>query len=467
MRCKVVRGVVGFVVAMGVSGALISSQGQENMYFAPDDQVVAVRAGRMFDGTSSTYLTNQVILIRGDRIAEVGPAVQIPSGATVINLSEATVLPGMIDVHVHVMGFGSTANQWIVGVQAAQAALNAGFTTVVDMGSRANLPWATIEMKNAINAGLMPGPRMQVAGPVVNPRRGTTTPPEGYNMQLLPGDRLGIVGPWEARRAVRQLKLYGADWVKTYATWDFDDAANLGGNPRQHKLNPSGTPLFREGEEGDQRNWSMVGYPAFTFEEVEAIADEARRLGLHSTCHTYGAGEPAEDCVRAGFDMPMHMMDLDEGLLQEMKTRGQSIQISYFDAYNRNYPNGHGPRWLNTDRVVQMAHAAGVPLPFGSGTQGAAFSSTRPRPVGAGAGVFKQLVLVGMTPAEALHTTFMEAANVLAWNWADHVGSVAAGKLADLVAVSGDPLADITEMERVQFVMKGGVVMRDDLTDAP
>ena len=173
-----------------------AGQGQrDNPFFAPADQVVAIHAGRLFDGTSSMHLTDQIILIRGDQIVDVGPNVRIPSGATVIDLSEATVLPGLIDTHLHMMGNGTPGQQWIVGVQAAQMALNGGWTTVVDQGSRANLPWATIEMKNAINSGQMLGPRMQVAGPVLNPRGGGAVRqlPIGYEDLRVPGDRL-VVG---------------------------------------------------------------------------------------------------------------------------------------------------------------------------------------------------------------------------------------------------------------------------------
>lgn len=450
MRSRaVLRAAVGSVVAMGVSGTLVWSQAQgggqaQNPLFAPPGQVVAIRAGRLFDGTSSTYLRNQVVLIKGDRIVDVGPTVQIPPEARVIDLSAATVLPGMIDTHLHVMGNGSPGQQWIVGVQAAQMALNGGWTTVVDMGSRANMPWATIEMKNAINAGTMPGPRMQVAGPVVNPRGGSAvaTPPMGYADLQLPGDTLGITGPWEARRAVRLLKLYGADWVKTYSTWDFE------GDVRQ--IRPDG---------------KMVGIPALTFEEHQAIADEARRLGLLTTCHTYGAGEPANSCVRAGFDVPMHMMDLEDGLLKEIVERKVPVQLTFNDAYDAGIPEGRGPRMIKTEEVFKNLLAAGVPLPFGSGSQGAPLSDTRPRTVGKQANQFPIYVKLGMAPAQALNSAFMVAAKILNYNWVDRVGSLAKGKFADIIAVSGDPLADVTEMGRVKFVMKGGVVVRNELTE--
>ena len=432
----------------GALSAQFGGAGQargDNPFFAPADQVVAIHAGRLFDGTSSQHLTDQIILIRGDRIVDVGPNVRIPSGATVIDLSEETVLPGLIDTHLHIMGNGTPGQQWIVGVQAAQMALNGGWTTVVDQGSRENLPWATIEMKNAINSGQMLGPRMQVAGPVLNPRGGGAARqlPIGYQDLQVPGDRLGVTGPWEARRAVRTLKLYGADWVKVYSTWDF--------------LDPAQGRFY-------QADGTMLGLPALTFEEFEAIADEARRLGLRTTCHTYGHEEAAYSCVRAGFDVPMHMMDLDDTLLQEVVENGTSVLISFNDAYAGAFPDGRGPRWVKTEELFVRLLAAGIPIPFGSGSQGSPFSDTRPRRIGGQANIFSIFVGLGMTPAQSVSTALMVAANDLNYNWAEDIGSVEAGKFADIVAVAGDPLVDITEMERVRFVMKGGVVVRDDLT---
>ncbi|MBM4183233.1 MAG: amidohydrolase family protein [Gemmatimonadetes bacterium] len=453
-RILLVAAALSLVHARGP--APVMAQQARNPYVAATDRVVAIRAGRLFDGTRATYANNQMILVRGDRITEVGPNVAIPAGATVIDLGSATVLPGLIDTHLHMMGTGSPATQWIVAVQSSQMALYNGWTTVVDQGSRENLPWATIELRNAIEAGLLMGPRMQVAGPVVNSRGNFATefPPDANDLTL-PGDRLGIRGPESARHAVRLLKLMGADWVKTYATWDNEAPHQSFVESTVRQFKPDGT---------------MVGIPALTFEEVQAIADEARRLGLRTTCHTYGIGEAANSCVRAPFDVPMHMMDIDRdpALLREIVERGTTVQLTFNDAWE-------GPRRATTDRAFRALHAAGVPLPFGSGTQGAAWSqleSTRRRDgtsgaVGEAANQFPVFVQLGMTPAEALNSALMVAARDLNYHWEGRVGSIEAGKLADIVAVAGDPLADITELQRVRFVMKGGVVYRDDLTNHP
>lgn len=442
------------IAAGGIAESLSAQAG--NPYAAPANQVVAIRAGRLFDGTGTSYRQNQVIIIRGDRIAQVGPNLAIPAGATVIDLSNATVMPGLIDTHVHMMGTGSVATQWIVAVQSAQQVLYNGFTTVVDQGSRENLPWATIEMRRAIDAGLMVGPRMQVAGPVVNPRGGVNQNlPLDASDLTLPGDRLQIGGPESARHAVRLMKLNGVDWIKTYATWDFD----------------ASTPGYVDGTvQQFKADGMMIGLPALTRDEVFAIADEARRMGIRTTCHTYGIGPAATDCVQAGFDVPMHMLDLehDQALLQEIKRNGTSIQMTFNDAWD-------GARREATDRIFRAAHALGIPLPFGSGTQGAAWSqveASRRRDgtsgaVGQQGNQFPVFVQLGMTPAESINSALMVAARDLNYHWENRIGSIEANKLADFVAVSGDPLQDISEMTRVRFVMKGGIVYRDELANQP
>jgi imidazolonepropionase-like amidohydrolase len=449
MRWQTVkRTIVALGVMLAAATTAVWTQAPQQ---AQAPQMVAIRAGRLFDGktTTTTHAINQVILIKGDRIVEVGPSVQIPPEARIIDLSTATVMPGLIDTHLHIMGGANLtpAGQVIVAVQAAEAALNAGWTTVVDMGSRNNFPWGTIEIKNAINAGTMAGPRMQVAGPVVNPRGGFTAPPAAPLPSLeVPGDTLEINGPWEARRAVRLMRVYGADWVKTYSTWDNWDTYST------TRMKPDG---------------KMVGLPALTFEEHQAIADEARRLGLKTTCHTYGMGEAATSCVRAAFDLPMHMLDIDDALFNEILKSKRTIQNSYNDAFDGGVPDGRGPRMNKTDEVVKKMIAAKMPIMFGSGSQAAPASSTAPRTIGKQANIFSIFTKVGLTPAQSLHTAMMHAANALNYNWNDRVGSIERGKFADIVAVAGDPLKDVTEMERVRFVMKGGAVVRNDLGQAP
>src|SRR5438309_8119646 len=285
----------------GLSGTAVWSQGrrghaQESPYLAPPTQVVAVRAGRLFDAKAGRMLSGAIVLIRGDRITDVGPSVQIPQGARVIDLGGATVLPGMIDGHVHTNGptpNESVEHQTMVMIQSAQRDLQAGFTTIVDMDSRGG--FGTVELRNAINSGLVQGPRMQVAGQSLNPRAAgpaANTVPGFYSGYT---ENKNINGPWQARAAVRELKLHGTDWAKIYTTQDF-----VGDDLREFR--PDG---------------SLVASPSLTLEDVQAIVDEAHRMGLKVACYTY-RGEGMRSCVDAGVDLPMYLLELykDDALLK-------------------------------------------------------------------------------------------------------------------------------------------------------
>jgi imidazolonepropionase-like amidohydrolase len=211
-------------------------------------------------------------------------------------------------------------------------------------------------------------------------------------------------------------------------------------------------------------NGKMVNSPSLTFEEIQAIVDEAHRLGLKVACHAYG-GEGLRSCISAGVDVPMHGPEMDDAEVQMLVQKKLAFGITIddlvgLDAGDMKITGGKVSRLSLTVGVFKKLHAAGVPLPFGSGASG----SSGEFPIGREANQFAYLVKWGMTPAQALQTAFMVAANVLNYNWGTQIGSVEKGKFADLCAVSGDPLADVTEMERVKFVMKGGVVVRNDLT---
>src|SRR3989449_10507047 len=187
---------------------------QERKFLTPPNQLVAVRAGKLFDPKSGNLLNNQIVLIRGERVADVGANVQIPREARVIDLSNATVLPGMIDAHVHVNTGGETAAQRaIIAVANAQIDLNAGFTTVADMDSRGG--FNTVDLRDAINAGTIQGPRMQVVGQSLN-QRATNYYPDNQSLRFLDvfTENKDVNSPWLARAAVREAKLHGVDWVK-------------------------------------------------------------------------------------------------------------------------------------------------------------------------------------------------------------------------------------------------------------
>ena len=251
-----------------------TSQAQVRRFVTPNDQVVAIRAGHLFDSHSGNMLANQTILIRGERIAEVGPSIAIPTGATIIDLGQATVMPGMIDAHVHVnTGGASLAMRAITALANAQTDLAAGFTTVLDMDSRGG--FYTVELRDAINNGLVQGPRMQVVGQSLNPRA-TRYYDDVQTSRFYEGfvESKNINGPWLARAAVREAKLHGVDFVKIYTTQDFAGTT--------HMWNPDAT---------------LVNSPSLTYEEVEAIVDEAHRLGVKVACHAYG-GEGMDSCIR-------------------------------------------------------------------------------------------------------------------------------------------------------------------------
>ena len=428
-----------FTVLFVAFAALVQTQGGAPARFnTPPDQVIAVRAGRMFDSRAGTLLNNQVIVIRGDRIADVGPAVPIPAGAQVIDLSSATVLPGMIDAHVHLYPADdlSEATRTIVAVANAQTDLHAGFTTVLDMDSRGG--FGTVDLRNAINRGLVMGPRMQVVGQSLN-QRAATPYPALFNRYI---DRFtedkNTNSPWLGRAAVREAKLHGVDWVKIYTTQDF-----VGDEYAVWK--PDAT---------------LVNSPSLTEEEVMAIVDEAHRLGLKVACHTYG-GEGQLSCLKAGVDAPNHLTDLDDASLKLLVDKKLPFEMTVDDLVSLEpgdlkTTGGRNSRLRMGEQSFKKARAAGVPIVFGSGATSAAI------PHGIGADQFAYFVKWGMTPAQALQTAYMNAANMLNYHWDERIGSIEKGKFADLIAVSGNPLVDITEMQRVRFVMKGGLIARND-----
>ena len=436
--------IAALLVIVTLSSVLVHSQGgAPTRFVTPPDQVIAVRAGRLFDSRSGTLLTNQVVLIKGDRITLVGPSLAIPPGAQVIDLSAATVMPGMIDAHVHLFPADnlSESTRTIVGVANAQTDLNAGFTTVLDMDSRGG--FGTVDLRNAINRGLVMGPRMQVVGQSLNQR--ASVPYASLFNRFI--DRFtedkNPNSPWLGRAAVREAKLHGVDWVKIYTTQDF-----VGDEYDVWK--PDGT---------------LVNSPSMTEEEVMAIVDEAHRLGLKVACHTYG-GEGQMSCLKAGVDAPNHLTDLDNASLKLLVDKKLPFEITVDDLVSLEpgdlkTTGGKNSRLRMGEQAFRKARAAGVPIVFGSG----ATSATIPH--GIGADQFVYFVKWGMTAAQALQTAYLPAATMLNYHWDQQVGSIEPGKFADLIAVAGNPLADITEMQRVRFVMKGGLVVRNDAAARP
>jgi imidazolonepropionase-like amidohydrolase len=421
-----------------VGFAMTPAQAQlAGKYLAPREQVIAIRAGHLFDSRSGTMLANQVVIVRGDRIMDIGSGLAIPPGASVIDLSNATVMPGMIDAHVHINTGGDTeAQRTLIALANAQLDLAAGFTTVLDMDSRGG--YNTVDIRDQINSGRVQGPRMQVVGQSLNPRASNYYPDirSGRFQEGFIEDK-NVNGPWAARAAVREAKLHGVDWVKIYTTQDFAGT--------MHMWTPDA---------------KLVNSPSLTFEEVQAIVDEAHRLGLKVACHAYG-GEGMASCINAGVDAPNHLLELDQAGIKVLLEKHFPFEVTVDDLVgwekdDLQETSGRNSRLKLAEQAFRRAIAAGVPIVFGSGATSAA------APHGKQADQFAYFVKWGLTPAKALQTAYMNAAHMLNYGIEKDIGSIEKGKFADIIAVSENPLADVTEMEHVRFVMKGGTVVRND-----
>jgi imidazolonepropionase-like amidohydrolase len=431
MTCKRV-----FTLLSGLFGVavLLAAQG------AP---TTAVRAGRMFDPKSGQLLTNQVVLIQGERITDVGPAasISIPAGAKIIDLSQATVMPGLIDGHVHLTDAdGGLQHQMMIALYSATQSLKAGFTTQVAMGSHGG-GYADVELKKAINSGLVQGPRLVTAGPIL----AITAPGNGpFPLEFKPFEpEIVKDGPEGLREGVRELAHYGAEHVKIHTTGRF---------------------YFKP-------NGEMVNQALPNLEEIKAVVDEAHRRGMWVASHTYG-GDGLKWAIEAGLDNIQHANAADDEDIKNIVRKNLPITSTILDL--RQDEPGDLKQWAPYSRFRIMEKTwkkmmdAGVRLGFGSGS--APVSNGRGRIYnlacncshGVQGETFTVLVKWGATPAYVLRMATTVNAEII--HMQDSIGTLEKRKFADLVAVAGDPLQDISEMERVKFVMKGGVVVRDDLT---
>ena len=403
----------------------------------PPPQAVAVRAGRLFDTISGQMLTKQIVLVMGERITDVGPEGQItiPPGVPVIDLGQATLLPGLIDTHSHMYNTRrptwTTERSTLIAIQNAQADLQAGFTSARDMGSHGN-GYGDVDIRNAINWGDIEGPRFQVAG------RGIAWGPKPADPALPPNPLASIVvrSVDEARAAVREHVERGVDWIKLYPT---------GG----YSFTPTGEAQY------------VLMYP---LPVLQALIEETHRLGKKAGCHAFG-GEGLQHSITTGCDSVEHGYGLTQAQLDTMVRKGLAYDptfVRYTEPYmDDNDAKNTGGKYRMIpifEKAVSLAAGTkGLKIMVGSGADG----STLPH--GTQALEFEWLAKrAGMGAVRAIQAGTITNAEVMGWQ--DQIGSITKGKFADLIAVSGDPVADITELQRVKFVMKGGKVIRNELT---
>lgn len=407
-----------------------------------------VRVGHLFDSVAGKYRDGVVLVVAGDRIRSVEVAgFAVPEGATVVDLSADYVLPGLIDCHTHL---GARADKYdpinsfletpftsaYASVNNARATLRAGFTTVRDVGS---MPFQAVDLRNAINAGEIEGPRMVASGPILSITGG-----HGDLNNYSPEVRVGLYpekrgfsiadGPEQIRQTVREQVKYGVDVIK---------------------ISASGGVLSK----GDQ-----PGAPQYTEEELKMAADTAHMLGRKIAAHAHGAVS-IKMAIEAGIDSIEHASLVDDEGIRLAKAHG-----TYFvmDIYDDDYILGKAKDFgipeemLVKERGVGKAQRENFRKAWKAGVKMAFGTDAGVYPHGDNAKQFHYMVMYGMTPAEAIQAATSSAADLI--GRAGDVGVLSAGHYADLVAVREDPLLRVEVLERIPLVMKGGVVVKDELT---
>jgi imidazolonepropionase-like amidohydrolase len=413
---------------------------------APAPVRTLVRAGKLIDGTGAAPRSDQGVLVEDGRITAVGAWPEIAArapGATTIDLAGMTVLPGLIDAHTHILLQGditaadyddqllkeSIPYRTIRAVAAGRTALMNGFTTLRDLETEGAM-YADVDLKRAFALGIVPGPRMFVAT-----RAFSATgmyPLSGYSWELKVPDGVQIVdGPEEIRKGVREQVKYGADWIKVYVD-------------RRYYL----------GDDGRLHSWVN-----FTDEELKTFVDEAHRLGKRAAAHAIGY-DGIDAALRAGFNSIEHGDGLTPDLMDRMIRQGVYWCPTIFvGAYVAEGRGGIWPRMVEIERVAfGQAVTKGVKIAYGTDAGGYAWTENQAQEMA-------YMVRYGMTPLQVIRSATSVAAELLGQS--ANLGAVAPGRWADLVAVKEDPLADITALQRVAWVMKGGTVVKNQAGKQP
>jgi imidazolonepropionase-like amidohydrolase len=407
---------------------------------SPTVEPTLIRAGKLIDVRTGQVLTDQAILIEGDRIKEVGPAGEVsqraPAGVRVIDLSGKTVLPGLIDCHTHLtfdptsLGYEalgiSIPREALVGAKNARVTLEAGFTTVRNVGANG---YSDIALRDAINAGDVPGPRIVASGPAIGSTGGhvdvSLLAPEFHYKSDGVADGVPAV-----IAKTREIIKYGADVIKIAAT---GGVLSKGDSP---------------------------GAEQFSDEEIRAIITEAHRLGRKVAAHAHGAAG-IKQAVQAGVDSIEHGSFIDDEAIQMMKQHGTYLVPTLYlgDWFLENYKKVGVPEFMVAKaRVVMPAARQNIARAFKADVKVAFGTDAAVYPHGLNAHEFAVMVKLGMPPIQAIKSATISAADLI--GWADRVGTIEPGHYADIIAVSGDPSTNVAVLEKVDFVMKGGKVVR-------